>query len=75
MIHAEQTKNPACPVCGCCAFTLEVPQLFDVVFFGDGDHSIADGPRGDTEWGDKTEAICRECGHCAPLGEMTGVPQ
>ena len=70
MIHADQTQQPCCPKCGCHQFTLTVTQLVDVEFEGDDHHNVFNGPSGDMEWDDDTDAICIECGHFGPLGKM-----
>jgi Zn finger protein HypA/HybF involved in hydrogenase expression len=60
----------ACPKCGGHTFQLVVPMLVDVEFTPGEDHSIYDGPYGDTEFSDATQAICNDCHHSATLGEM-----
>lgn len=69
-------SHPTCPNCGNHEFRLVVCQTVDVLFYDtedgdDDDHAITDGPDGDIEWDDDTIAICTECGHTAPLKEMT----
>lgn len=61
-----------CLSCGCSSFELTVTQLVDVKFKSDGDHDITDGPRGDMEWGDDTQAICNCCGWAGVLSEAKG---
>jgi hypothetical protein len=59
-----------CPQCGEHRFELTVRQSVDVSFYEDEDHEVDDGPRGDIEWGDSTEAICGDyCGWSGTLGE------
>lgn len=58
-----------CPECGDSHFELAVTQLVDVVFAQNGDHAITDGPRGDMEWSDSTQAICKDCGWAGTLSD------
>ena len=59
-----------CPNCGGHEFKLTVTQLVEVEFQPDDEHEITDGPRGDTEWGADTNAICCDmvCGWSDQLG-------
>lgn len=66
----DQTRPEyVCPACGGSEFELVVTQLIDVLFYSDGDHAVTDGPRGDMEWGDDTQALCRGCGWADILRE------
>lgn len=66
----EQTRPEyVCPTCGGSEFELVVTQLIDVLFYSDGDHDVTDGPRGDVEWCDDTQAFCRGCGWADILRE------
>lgn len=66
----EKTRpDHECPNCEGTEFELAITQLVDVRFYEDGDHDVTDGPRGDLEWGDETQAVCRECGWAGILGE------
>lgn len=59
-----------CPNCGEHEFELAVTQIVDVDFYEDETHEVQDGPRGDIEWGEATDAICRHlCGWSGKLGE------
>lgn len=58
-----------CPECGGSEFELVVTQLVNVEFLADNDHNITDGPRGDTEWGDDTHAVCCGCHWSGTLGD------
>ena len=59
-----------CPKCGSHYFQLVITQLIDVDFEADGEHEVVEGPFGDMEWTDKTEAICLEhCGWAGPLAK------
>ena len=71
-------KIPTCPDCGGHAFELTVLQFVDVEFMpgdpedeDDFEHEVTDGPRGDMEWSEDTEAICCEidCGWSGRLGD------
>jgi hypothetical protein len=64
----EEPPEYTC-TCGGHEFTLVVNQLVDVQF-EPGDHTVTDGPRGDMEWHEGTEAICKSCGRTATLGEL-----
>ena len=66
----DQTRPEyVCPACGGSEFELVVTQLIDVLFYSDGDHAVTDGPRGDMEWGDDTQALCRSRGRADILRE------
>lgn len=58
-----------CTKCGNTSFTLVVSQLVDVEF-SDDEPEVIDGPRGDMEWTDESDAICTDCGHCDTLATM-----
>lgn len=60
---------PTCPQCGSRDFRMYVQQRIHVEFAED-DYQVYDGPEGDMEFDDATEAICNGCNYCAPLGEM-----
>lgn len=61
---------PTCPKCGGRDFRMYVQQRIHVEFTPGGEHQVYDGPEGDMEFDDTTEAICNDCDHFAPLGEM-----
>lgn len=61
-----------CPECGGTHFQMTVTQLVDVFFFDKGTHRVTDGPTGDMEWGDDTNAICNGCGWSGKLKEAKG---
>ena len=67
-----ETHQHTCPQCGEHDFIITVQQTISVGFTADGEHQVYDGPGGDMEWDDSTDAICcnADCGHCGPLGEM-----
>ena len=67
-----ETFDATCPQCGGHHFRLYVQQRIFVEFTEDGSHQVYDGPEGDMEFDDDTEAFCEndECGHFGPLGEM-----
>lgn len=65
-----------CPECGGHRFNIEVKQTVEVTFDADDGHYVEDGPFGDIEWGDESQAICREhCGWAGQLSECKGTQQ
>ncbi len=74
-------KLPTCPDCGGHQFDFIVTQLVTVEFTPacdegdeeDIDHEVTDGPRGDMEWDENTEAFCchSDCGWSGLLGEAS----
>lgn len=64
--------TPTCPKCGGHDFRMYVEQRIHVEFDEEGLENVYQGPEGDLDWDDETEAICNNdaCMHTAPLGEM-----
>lgn len=64
--------DATCPECGGHNFRIYVQQRIHVEFLADGDHRVYDGPEGDMEFDDDTEAFCNGdgCEHYGKLGEM-----
>lgn len=70
LYDANAEYKATCPQCGGHAFRMYVLQRISVEFDAGGDHEVCDGPAGDMEFGDTTEAICNDCGHSGLLGSM-----
>ena len=66
----EDDYEYRCPKCGGHRFRIYVQQRVFVEFGAAGDHDVYDGPEGDMEWDDDSEAICDDCDHYGPLGKM-----
>jgi hypothetical protein len=64
---------PICPECGGRDFRLYVTQRIHVTFDeDDGKASVYQGPEGELDWDENTEAFCNndECGFYGPLAGM-----
>lgn len=66
----EEQIDYTCPECGGHSFRMSVMQVIKVEFLTDGDHQVYDGPDGDMEFDDDTEATCVDCDHSGKLGDM-----